>query len=78
MLPPERHTNDGEAKQHPEKEVRSSNPDSATKNPDNIGKCLQTAATCIAVDHFSSEWPQHKFGKFKTLQSEGNADDGTT
>ena len=76
MLSSKGQANDGNAKQQAKNKMGDGNPDAATNDPDDIGKSQQAAPAGTIINHFSAKGPKHEFCKFKTLQSEWNANDG--
>ena len=76
MLVSERNTDDGDVKQHAEKQVRERDGQSAEKKPNNIHYQRNAAGRNRTARRFFIERQQRHFRQFKRLQTKRNTNDG--
>ena len=76
MLQSERNTDDGDAEQHPERQMRETNPDSSHKYPDDIHQHTEASAVTGTTAHFPPKRAKSQHGQLQRLETERNADDG--
>lgn len=76
MLVGERDADDGDRQQDAEKEVDERDIESPAKQPEQVEENGQAPGRGVAVDHLPSEGPDNQARELKTLNAEGNPDNG--
>lgn len=70
------YTNDGDAEQQTEAEMRERNPDTSDEEPQHIHKHVDATTALRTINDMRTEWPQGKYTKLHRSKAKGNANDG--
>ena len=76
VLVGERDADDGDRQQDAEKEVDERNIESPAKQPEQVEENGEAPGRGGSVDHLPSKGPDDQTREFKTLNAEGNTDEG--
>ncbi len=76
MLAGERNADDGNEQNQPEYNMRNGDTNAGEKKPENVEQQGEATAAPLRAHRHAAKRPQHKSRQLKTLQAEGDADNG--